>query len=152
MGALICGRFSISHAVVNSIPSCEVTFVGHRKTHPQPIIIDAVIERKSAEWNESTRAVARTDAQRVLEALVAEYGVDEAVRALNNQGFTGEACRYLLNPIYEEALARRALLTNNSNQGSAKLSKPSSSRELGHKEVDGCELTRSTAFLASRKR
>lgn len=80
----------------------------HRKTNPLPVIIEAVIERKADDWNDATATVARTDAQRVLEAMVAEYGIDAAIQALDNQGFTGKSIRYLLTPLYAEATARRA--------------------------------------------
>jgi hypothetical protein len=43
----------------------------------------------------------------VLEALVAEYGVDAAVQALDNQGFKGSAYTYLLKPLHAEACRRR---------------------------------------------
>jgi hypothetical protein len=43
----------------------------------------------------------------VLEALVAEYGIDASVVALNNHGFRGDAYRYLLGPLYDEAVRRR---------------------------------------------
>lgn len=80
----------------------------HRKTNPLPVIIEAVIERKSGDWNDATATVARTDAQRVLEAMVAEYGIDAAIQALDRQGFTGKSIRYLLTPLHTEAVERRA--------------------------------------------
>ncbi len=80
----------------------------HRKTNPLPVIIEAVIQNKADDWNNATATVARTDAQRVLEALIAEYGIDAALQALDNQGFTGKSVRYLLTPLHAEATARRA--------------------------------------------
>ena len=76
-----------------------------RDNQPRPVILDTVIRSKS-DWNDSTQKVARTDAQRVLEAMIAEYGIEGAVGALNNQGFEGEAYRYLLNPLHEVARTR----------------------------------------------
>ena len=76
-------------------------------TNPMPVIIETVIERKAGEWNQSTATVARTDAQRVLEAMVAEYGINAAIQALDNQGFTGKSIRYLLTPLHAEAISRR---------------------------------------------
>lgn len=72
-----------------------------------PMIVEAVIATKGDAWNESTRITARTDAERILEALVAEYGVEAAYRALENQGFEAKSCGYVLKPLFEEALARR---------------------------------------------
>jgi hypothetical protein len=81
--------------------------MAHRDTHPEPGIVDKIMADKATTWAEDVRQAAPTDAQSVLEALLAEYGVGAAVRALDNQGFLGEAMRYLLNPLYEEALRRR---------------------------------------------
>ena len=71
------------------------------------IILSKIIEDKGDGWSEETRKVANTDAQRVLEALVAEYGVENTMRALENQGFKGKAYSYLLNPLHSEAVKRR---------------------------------------------
>jgi hypothetical protein len=49
----------------------------------------------------------RTDAERVLEAMIAEFGIEKAVIALDNQGFKGSSIRYLLSPLHEEAVRRR---------------------------------------------
>ena len=79
----------------------------HRKSNREPLIVPTVIENKGEVWSEETRKVARTDAQRVLEALIAEYGVENTVDALDNQGLKGSTYRYLLKPLYAEALRRR---------------------------------------------
>jgi hypothetical protein len=79
----------------------------YRKKHPEPLIVSAVVENKRASWNAETQKVARTDAERVLEAMIAEFGVQKAVRALDNQGFRGDSLCYLLGPLYEEAIRRR---------------------------------------------
>ena len=79
----------------------------HRDRNREPLIIKTVIDQKGDAWREETRKVAQTDAQRVLEALVAEHGVEATVQALDNHGFKGEAYRYLLNPLYAEAHRRR---------------------------------------------
>lgn len=81
--------------------------MAHRAANPEPVIVSKVIADKGAGWGAETQKVAQTDAQRVLEALVAEYGVEAAVRALDKQGFRGDAMRYLLKPLYEEAARRR---------------------------------------------
>jgi len=41
----------------------------HRKGNREPLILPTVIEQKGEAWGEETRKVARTDAQRILEAL-----------------------------------------------------------------------------------
>lgn len=79
----------------------------HRATNREAPIVNSVIEQKADGWSEETRKVARTDAQRVLEALVAEYGVVSTMQALDNQGLKGSAYGYLLNPLYTEAQRRR---------------------------------------------
>lgn len=79
----------------------------HRAHNRHSLIVSTVVERKAENWSEETRKVANTDAQRVLEALIAEYGVENAMRALDNQGFKGRAYGYLLQPLYIEALQRR---------------------------------------------
>lgn len=81
--------------------------MSHRNSRPLPRIVEAVIAQRGAAWNESTQKVARTDAERILEALVAEAGVEGSVAALERQGFDGMAYRYLLRPLVEEALRRR---------------------------------------------
>ena len=81
--------------------------MSHRDTHPSRRIVDAVIDQKGDQWGESTRKVARSDAERILEALVAEYGVETAMLALDHQGFEGNAYRHLLTPLFQEAQRRR---------------------------------------------
>ena len=81
----------------------------HRKANREPLLVPTVIAKKSESWGEETCKVARTDAQRVLEALIAEYGVENAVHALDKQGLKGSAYRYLLKPLHAEALRRRRL-------------------------------------------
>jgi len=81
--------------------------MSHRDHNPEPVILAAVIEAKGAAWGDETRKVAQTDALRLLEALVAEVGVDACVQALDHQGFKGAAYGYLLKPLHAEALRRR---------------------------------------------
>jgi len=81
--------------------------VTHRKSNREPLIVPTVIAQKGDDWNEETHKVACTDAQRILEALIAEFGVENAVQALDNQGLKGSAYRYLLKPLHVEALRRR---------------------------------------------
>lgn len=51
--------------------------------------------------------MAQSDAQRILEAMIAEFGIEGAVSALDNQGFKGKAYHYLIAPLCEEAYRRR---------------------------------------------
>ena len=81
--------------------------MSHRDRSPEPVILTAVIETKGAAWGEETRKVAQGDAQRLLEALVAEVGLDGCVQALDRQGFKGAAYGYLLKPLHAEAVLRR---------------------------------------------
>ena len=79
-----------------------------RRTNPAPLIVPSVIATKGSDWNEETHKVVESDAQRLLEALLADAGVEGAVAALNRQGFRGESYRYLLVTLHAEALDRRA--------------------------------------------
>jgi hypothetical protein len=81
--------------------------MSHRDRHHQKLLVPAVIEQKGDMWNESTRTLALSDAQRVLEALIAEYGVDATVKALDNQGIAGKSYLYLIRPLHAEAARRR---------------------------------------------
>jgi len=81
--------------------------MSHRDKQPQKLIVEAVIDSKEDDWSESTQETARSDAQRILESLVSVHGVDNAIEAMNKQGFEGKAYRYLLRPMYEEARSRR---------------------------------------------
>ena len=78
-----------------------------RDKEPQKLIVEAVIKNKVNDWSKSTQVTARSDAQRILESLISEYGIDNAVEAMNKQGFEGKAYRYLLTPMYTEARSRR---------------------------------------------
>lgn len=78
-----------------------------RKSQPEALIVASVIAAKASSWNASTQKVAAEDAQRILEALVAEVGIDGARVALTNHGFEAASYAYLLGPLYREALARR---------------------------------------------
>lgn len=81
--------------------------MSYRDQHPEPEIVDTVCRRKARDWKESSQRTAKLDAPKVLEALVAEYGVDASVRALSAQGFDGDAYRYLITPLHDEAVTRR---------------------------------------------
>src|SRR6478672_6477001 len=83
--------------------------MAHRDENAEPPLVDKIIADKAATWAKEVLHGAPADAQHVLEALLAEYGVEAAIRALDNQGFQGEAMRYLLNPLYVEAARRRKL-------------------------------------------
>lgn len=83
----------------------------YRKINPEPQILSTVIEQKGDAWNEETQKVVRTDALRILEALIAEYGIENSVKAMDKQGMKGSAYRYLLKPLHAEALRRRQIIT-----------------------------------------
>ncbi|HAI14571.1 MAG TPA: hypothetical protein DCM28_22890 [Phycisphaerales bacterium] len=70
-------------------------------------IINKVIDDhvNSGQWHSDDPS--RNDSSCVLEALLAEYGIDAAVDALKRQGFAGDY-RYLIKPLYEEAILRRS--------------------------------------------
>jgi len=72
-------------------------------------LIDAVTTDPDRPWSERTREQAVVDANAILEALLLEYGVEAALQALVNQGFspTGEY-RYVAEPLFEKAVKRRA--------------------------------------------
>lgn len=82
--------------------------MSHRDQQRQPVILTALIQQKGDSWNEETHKVVMADSQRVLEAVVAEIGVQACIDALDRQGFEGSAYSYLLKPLHEEALRRRA--------------------------------------------
>jgi hypothetical protein len=65
------------------------------------------MESKGDTWGDETRKVAQSDAQRLLESLVAEVGLEACEQALDRQGFKGSAYRYLVRPLHEEAVRRR---------------------------------------------
>ena len=77
-----------------------------------PAIVQSVCETQAHAWSEAKRDSARADAQRVLESLIAELGVENTIQAMHNQGFDGEAYRYLLKPLYDEARRRRQLFVD----------------------------------------
>jgi hypothetical protein len=81
--------------------------VSHRHKNPRKNIVEAVIASKSDEWGDATRQTVRSDANRILEALVSDIGIQGVVDAMDRQGFEGAAYRYLIAPLYEEAASRR---------------------------------------------
>ncbi len=70
-------------------------------------IIEAVIAAKGDQWNSIPADTARSDAETILEAVVAELGVVPIVAALDRQGLKGKAYRYSIAPLVEEAQSRR---------------------------------------------
>ena len=78
-----------------------------RGKNPEKHLIERVFEIKGDDWSDSTRKVAHTDAIRLLEALVAEFGLEGSMQALRNQGFKSDSYGYLLRPLLTEAVARR---------------------------------------------
>jgi hypothetical protein len=81
--------------------------VSQRGKQRQKLFVEAVIESHEGSWSDSTKRTARSDAHRILEALVAEYGVEKSILAMNKQGFEGKAYSYLLKPMHAEARSRR---------------------------------------------
>ncbi len=81
--------------------------MSYRDGTRRPVILSALFEQKADTWGEATRKVAMTDAQRMLEALVAEVGFEATLQAMENQGFESGAYRYLLAPLHAEAVRRR---------------------------------------------
>lgn len=72
-------------------------------------LIDAVAEDPSRPWSKKTREQFVIDANAIFEALLLKYGVEQALAAVIEQGFspTGEY-RYAAEPLYKKALERRA--------------------------------------------
>jgi hypothetical protein len=72
-------------------------------------LIDAVAEDPSRPWSEKTRQQFVIDANAIFEALLLKYGVEKALAAVVEQGFspTGEY-RYAVEPLYEKAVERRS--------------------------------------------
>ena len=81
----------------------------YRGRNQQSLILSEVNRLKAGECNSSIEQTVSVDAQRVLEAIIAEYGDNATFRALKNQGFQGNLVRYLLTALYEIAIARRAV-------------------------------------------
>jgi len=71
-------------------------------------LIDAVANDADRAWKDNTRVQFAIDANAVLEALLAEHGVEGALAALTNQGFRGRY-RHVVEPLHAEAVARRLL-------------------------------------------
>jgi hypothetical protein len=69
-------------------------------------LIDSVASDPERPWKDNTRDQFAIDANAVLEALLAEYGVEAALDAVERQGFKG-AYRHVVEPLYAEAVARR---------------------------------------------
>lgn len=72
-------------------------------------LIEAVLEDPSMPWGDETRKQFVIDANAILEALLLQYGVDAALTALVNQGFSPEGnYRYAAEPLHQKALERKA--------------------------------------------
>jgi hypothetical protein len=73
-------------------------------------IIKAVATDPTVPWDNSTRKQFVPDANAILEALIAKYGVDKALAALAEQGFNGGKSSYLYaaNQLYREAKSRQS--------------------------------------------
>jgi len=70
-------------------------------------LIETVINDPKRPWRaNATPVAARNDANCVLEALLAEYGLDAAAGALKKQGLKGDY-QYIIEPLHAEAVARR---------------------------------------------
>lgn len=72
-------------------------------------LIDAVAEDPNRPWVKKTRNQFVIDANAIFEALLLEFGIEAALAAVVNQGFspTGEY-RYAAEPLYQKAIERRA--------------------------------------------
>jgi hypothetical protein len=81
--------------------------VSKRGKQRRKLIVEALIEDHKGSWSESTERTVRSDSHRILEALVAEYGIEETIQAMNRQGFEGKAYGYLVKPMYAKARSRR---------------------------------------------
>lgn len=66
---------------------------GPRRLHG---IVEELVDRKRADWSDSSIQTALIDCQCVLEALVTEPGEYGAVRALERQGLKADAFRYVV--------------------------------------------------------
>lgn len=86
--------------------------MSQRSRQPHRNILQTIIDEKGDDWGQSTHQVARSDADRILEALVASLGVDACVAALDEHGLEGKAYRYLLTPLHAEASSRRRAIRN----------------------------------------
>ncbi len=86
-----------------------MTFRSNKK---MTLIVDTIIKNKDNDWNASTQKEVRTDAIRLLESLIAEYGIEAACKAMENQGFSpasNSTYNYFIQPLFEEAIKRRTL-------------------------------------------
>ena len=81
--------------------------MSYRQKHPRKNLLDAVIETQYHKWSDATRKTARSDAYRILEALVSDIGIEGVIDAMDRHGFDGAAYRYLIAPLFEEAVSRR---------------------------------------------
>ena len=69
-------------------------------------LIDAVADDPTLPWQANTRDQFAIDANAVLEALLAEYGAEAALAAVERQGFRGHY-RHVVERLHAEAVARR---------------------------------------------
>ena len=77
------------------------------------ILIEAVAEDPNVDIKENTRQQRVIDANAILEALLLEYGVDAALKAVVNQGFSADG-NYgtIARQLYDFALERKAARTD----------------------------------------
>ena len=78
--------------------------------HPKRII-DVIADRPGL--TKATQKTYRREAENVLEALIAEFGIEHALIALKNQGYVAKSYRSLLKRLYAEASDRREYFKNN---------------------------------------
>jgi hypothetical protein len=72
-------------------------------------LIDAVASDPKRPWGDRTRSQFVIDANAIIEALLLRHGVEDALTALVEQGFSpGGEYRYAAQPLYDKALERRA--------------------------------------------
>ena len=79
-----------------------------RSQHPEPLIIPTVIESKGVDWERGdAKSCPNRCPAKYLSRWLPNSGSRPQCALLDNQGFRGNAMRYLLNPLYEEAITRR---------------------------------------------
>ena len=83
--------------------------------HPKRII-DVIADRPSL--SASTKKTYRREAENVLEALIAEFGIEHTLIALKNQGYVAKSYKSLLKRLYEEAESRRQHFQEHKNSSS----------------------------------
>ena len=74
-----------------------------------PSVVEHVVEQKAYPTETTSADTFRSDSAAILESLVAEFGEEIIVTAMNNQGFEGYSYRSTLKALAVEAIQRRQL-------------------------------------------